>query len=406
VKVIFIVFSFFIFLSAEDTILTPHEQLVFKTVSNVDGYIDEDLYNEFWKDLRVRVKKDEIAKLKQSLPELQKNQMLIWQCVRTTTITKKRCKSDKVERILKEMYDSGDFISYNNTMGVLEAAEKGTGMILMGKTIYITTEKADEVIAGLDASMKRIDRLLSDNWSPLLKSSKKEMIAQLNKKTNSKIALMKERWQEKKELICSFAIGTERKDIEAIMGMNLGKSNASSFSICPDDDILKNVYSVKCLNFKFYKNMLSERDNNCRETRGDAERTYSFLSEKVSTERESKVLSNIKDAYGDSFEELSLGEQEYILKNQEVMRRITQQVLNRVGRVNIPRDMRVNSSNIVEFYLYPNGEISEIKFIDKSNFYILDDTTKETIEYAYNKYPRPDQKTRIRYKVGYYLRGY
>lgn len=147
------------------------------------------------------------------------------------------------------------------------------------------------------------------------------------------------------------------------------------------------------------------------------ERLYTFLSKKDDTpqvdekaeqtsKRESKLLSNIKDAYGETFGELSPGEQKYILDNQEIMRRITQQVLNRVGRVNIPQDMRVNSSNIVEFYLYPNGDISDIQFIEKSNFYILDDTTRETIEYAYSKYPRPEQKTRIRYKVGYYLRGY
>jgi len=158
-------------------------------------------------------------------------------------------------------------------------------------------------------------------------------------------------------------------------------------------------------------------ENKTKPTEKKSDRLYSFLSKKVATEpiqesksqstkRQSKLLSNIKDAYGESFGELSPGEQKYILDNQEVMRRITQQVLNRVGRVNIPRDMRVNSSNIVEFYLYPNGDISDIEFVNKSNFYILDDTTKETIEYAYSKYPRPAQKTRIRYKVGYYLRGY
>ena len=147
------------------------------------------------------------------------------------------------------------------------------------------------------------------------------------------------------------------------------------------------------------------------------DKLYSMLSKKVdapaqkeetsrSSKRESKLLSNIKEAYGETFGELSPGEQKYILDNQEIMRRITQQVLNRVGRVNIPNDLRVNSSNIVEFYLFPNGDISEIKFVEKSDFYILDDTTKETIEYAYSKYPRPEQKTLIRYKVGYYLRGY
>ncbi|MEN8147487.1 MAG: hypothetical protein ABFR02_07695 [Campylobacterota bacterium] len=158
-------------------------------------------------------------------------------------------------------------------------------------------------------------------------------------------------------------------------------------------------------------------ENRTKAPKKEHDQLYSMLSKKVSTtpseekaqrstKRESKLLNNIKDAYGETFGELSPGEQEYILDNQEIMRRITQQVLNRVGRVNIPNEMRVNSSNIVEFYLYPNGDISEIEFIDKSNFYILDDTTKETIEYAYSKYPRPKQKTRIRYKVGYYLRGY
>jgi len=158
-------------------------------------------------------------------------------------------------------------------------------------------------------------------------------------------------------------------------------------------------------------------ENKTKAPKKESDRLYSFLSKKVETtptqekaqqsaKRESKLLNNIKDAYGETFGELSPGEQKYILDNQEIMRRITQQVLNRVGRVNIPRDLRVNSSNIVEFYLYPNGDISEIEFVDKSNFYILDDTTKETIEYAYSKYPRPKQKTRIRYKVGYYLRGY
>ncbi|MCJ7766266.1 MAG: hypothetical protein MUP09_10045 [Thiovulaceae bacterium] len=158
-------------------------------------------------------------------------------------------------------------------------------------------------------------------------------------------------------------------------------------------------------------------ENRTKPQKEESAKLYSYLSKAVETtpqdeqvqqsaKRESKLLNNIKDAYGDTFGELSPGEQKYIMDNQEIMRRITQQVLNRVGRVNIPNDLRVNSSNIVEFYLYPNGDISDIRFVEKSNFYILDDTTKETIEYAYSKYPRPEQKTRIRYKVGYYLSGY
>ena len=144
---------------------------------------------------------------------------------------------------------------------------------------------------------------------------------------------------------------------------------------------------------------------------------YSFLSKedpnldkqsetKQQIQRSSQINQDIKELYGSEFGELSAGEQKYILDNTEIMRRITQQVLNRVGRVNIPNDLRVNRINIIEFYLHPNGDMTDFRFLKKSGFYVLDDTTKETIEYAYSKYPRPAQKTLIRYKVGYYLRGY
>jgi outer membrane biosynthesis protein TonB len=120
----------------------------------------------------------------------------------------------------------------------------------------------------------------------------------------------------------------------------------------------------------------------------------------------SSIANNIKELYGDEFGELSPGQQKYILDNQEIMRRITQQVLNRVARVNLPNDLNVNRTNVIEFYLHPNGDMTDFKFLEKSGYYILDDTTKETIEYAYSRYPRPSEKTLIRYNVYYNLARY
>ena len=128
--------------------------------------------------------------------------------------------------------------------------------------------------------------------------------------------------------------------------------------------------------------------------------------EAPSKERESRINRNIREAYGDSFGELTEGQQKFILDNQEIMRRITQQVLNRVAAANIPDNFRVNAYDLIEFDLYPNGDISDIRFIKRSGFYMLDDTTVETIQYAYGRYPKPSEKTLIRYKVGYYLQGY
>lgn len=136
---------------------------------------------------------------------------------------------------------------------------------------------------------------------------------------------------------------------------------------------------------------------------------YDFLSKADPNLRSSspdsitKVSDNIQKLYGDKFGELSQGEQKYILDNQEAMRRITQGVLDRYGRSKIPDNLRANETNTIEFYLHPDGSISNIHFLNNSRLSILDDTTKETIELAYAKYPRPAQKTLIRYRVWYNL---
>ena len=120
----------------------------------------------------------------------------------------------------------------------------------------------------------------------------------------------------------------------------------------------------------------------------------------------SNISNDVKELYGDTFGKLTQGQQKYILDNQEIMRRITQQVLTRVARVNLPHDLNVNRSNVIEFYLHPNGDMTDFKFLSKSGYYVLDDTTKETIEYAYSRYPRPTEKTLIRYNVYYHLARY
>lgn len=138
---------------------------------------------------------------------------------------------------------------------------------------------------------------------------------------------------------------------------------------------------------------------------------YDILSQadpeaKPTSKSSIKVNDSVKKLYGDKFGELSEGEQKYILDNQEAMRRITQGVLDRYGRSRIPDNLRVDESNTIEFYLHPDGSISDIRYLKNSRFAILDDTTKETIELAYAQYPRPAQKTYIRYRVWYNLTGY
>ncbi|MDD3596123.1 hypothetical protein [Sulfuricurvum sp.] len=129
-------------------------------------------------------------------------------------------------------------------------------------------------------------------------------------------------------------------------------------------------------------------------------------AQQVMTRGSTRITDSIQRLYGDKFSELSAGEQKYIIDNQELMRRITQGVLDRYGRSKIPDNIRTDDTNMIEFYLYPDGSISDLHFLKNSRLSILDDTTKEVIELAYSKYPRPEQKTLIRYRVWYNLTGY
>jgi len=113
--------------------------------------------------------------------------------------------------------------------------------------------------------------------------------------------------------------------------------------------------------------------------------------------------ADLRELYGDEFGKLTPGQQKYLIDNQEIMRRITQEILNRIARVNLRHDMNVNKVNIVEFYLHPNGDMTDFKFLQPSGYQILDTTTQETIEFAYSRYPRPDEKILVRYNVFYNL---
>ena len=140
---------------------------------------------------------------------------------------------------------------------------------------------------------------------------------------------------------------------------------------------------------------------------------YALLSQDKSAVEEEKTSSkaklggnisqNIKELYGDEFGKLTPGQQKYILDNQEIMRRITQQVLTRVARVNLKENLNVNRTNVIEFKLHPNGDMTDFKFLEKSGYYVLDDTTEETISYAYSRYPRPKEIILVRYNVFYNL---
>lgn len=134
----------------------------------------------------------------------------------------------------------------------------------------------------------------------------------------------------------------------------------------------------------------------------DTQSSVHDSEERVEENHESRM---IRELYGDVFTDLSAGEQKFILDNQETMRRITQNILGRYAPYRIPPGLELEESNMVEFYLHPDGSVTGLRFLHNSRYELLDNVTLETLGIAYKKYPRPQQPTLIRYRIDYVLGG-
>lgn len=121
------------------------------------------------------------------------------------------------------------------------------------------------------------------------------------------------------------------------------------------------------------------------------------LSYQLADSQTKKIIS---EYYGAEFGQLGVQEQEYILNNLAYIGRITQSYLRYPPNAGM---LAQSGGNVVEFYLHPNGDISDLKIIKKSGFILLDRNSIKTIEIAYKDYPHPKTKTLIRFFINYYL---
>jgi len=104
--------------------------------------------------------------------------------------------------------------------------------------------------------------------------------------------------------------------------------------------------------------------------------------------------------YGEQYFEFSENQRRYIKQNLNTIGKITQRYLE-YPRISIRTKQK--GMNVVKFYLHPNGDISELKITDSSHYTALDSNTIETIRIAYQDYPKPVEKVKIKIYVKYIL---
>ncbi len=109
----------------------------------------------------------------------------------------------------------------------------------------------------------------------------------------------------------------------------------------------------------------------------------------------------INQLYGKEFNTYSPTQKKFIKHNLGIIHKITQRTLIRNGYPEVAVRTRQQGTNVVSFYLHPNGDISSLRLKTKIGYSALDKNTLEVIRIAYKNYPLPNQKTRIVFYVQY-----
>jgi len=110
----------------------------------------------------------------------------------------------------------------------------------------------------------------------------------------------------------------------------------------------------------------------------------------------------IKQLYGKEFNTFSPTQKKFIKDNLGTIHHITQRTLTQNGYPDVAVRTQQQGTNIVSFYLHPNGKITGLRLKKRIGGYAaLDQNTLEIIRIAYKDYPRPKSKTKITFYVKY-----
>ena len=131
--------------------------------------------------------------------------------------------------------------------------------------------------------------------------------------------------------------------------------------------------------------------------------TKLFMASKPKTSKINDLPIQYRKLYKDEYNSFTKAQKEFLRSNLSLIGKITQKYLYLRGYPYIAIKTNQQGRNAVEFYLYPNGDISNLRLIRSSGYEVLDQNSIETIKVAFKDYPRPKVKTKIKIYIEYRL---
>ncbi|MEA3497487.1 MAG: TonB family protein [Campylobacterota bacterium] len=136
----------------------------------------------------------------------------------------------------------------------------------------------------------------------------------------------------------------------------------------------------------------------------EKKKTYQKNEDIIKEVEEIKHLDKLTQSYiklyGEEYFAFSKEQKKYLKTNLSKIGQITQRYLSYPG---ISIQTRQSGINTVEFLFHPNGDISNLRITDSSQYTALDQNTIQTIKTAYKDYPRANEAVKIKIYVRYIM---
>lgn len=205
------------------------------------------------------------------------------------------------------------------------------------------------------------------------------------KKTSTKSHLVKIKYLKVKK--------NEEKQKEVTKATTIPKKTLTKKSIKKSIPIIKK----ERLDLKKFFVMKEEEQI---KRKNDIEIAYKLQEEMEEIKKLPLLTQSYIKLYGEKYFQYSENQRKYLRENLNKIGQITQKYLR---YPNISIRTKQKGINVVEFYLHPNGDITNIKLSDSSYYTALDNNTIRTIKIAYQDYPKPSEKVKIKIFVKYIL---
>lgn len=118
-----------------------------------------------------------------------------------------------------------------------------------------------------------------------------------------------------------------------------------------------------------------------------------------------KIRDDLVQLYGTELQNMSKEEKDYLAESYFLNGEVFQQTADKMGYPKLAIYLKQQGVGLIEFVLYPDGHIENIKILQSTNAEALDDSMRLLIEQSAKNLKRPPKPIKIRVRGNYNLRN-